>query len=193
MGNPAKTNFSKAKSGQPVKDNGATVLYGGNIDSSEAVTNAPDASIVGYHSGVHGSTVPGPTTQGDHPNLSTAKPLSAGSFAKMTAGEYVMRKVSTKLAGAANTTLQSGASDFGRRSIHFNEQQVTLLQVTAGWDYVTGQFKTTPSTQVDSFGRDDAARPTRAVPGELQYTGHGMAHSGSAASPTLDEYEEKTG
>ena len=46
-------------------------------------------------------------------------PLSGGNFATMTAGAYVMRKVTTTLAGVANTSLLTGASDYSiRRSIH---------------------------------------------------------------------------
>jgi len=190
--NKATTNITKAVSGSPYRDNGATVLYGGNIDSSSTVTNAPDASIVGHHSGKHGSVVPGPTTQGDHPNLAVQQPLAGGEFAKMRAGIYVVRKLTGQnLAGVSNTVLESGASNFGRRSIHLNEQQVTLLQITAGWNYVTGAFLSTPSTQTDSFGNDDAARPTRAVPGELQYTAHSPAVSGQGTDTIeLDDYKE---
>lgn len=47
------------------------------------------------------------------------KANSSGSFATMTKGAYIMRRVTTALAGVSNTTLRSGSSDYAiRRSIH---------------------------------------------------------------------------
>lgn len=188
MTNPTTTNTAKVVSGQPVKDNGATVIYGGTADGKN-VTQVLSSAVVGYHSGKHGSVVPSPVSHGTDPK-GVSKAISANAFATMTAGKYVGKKYTGSQ--QAVSLLESGAADFGRRSIHLNESRFTSLQISAGWNYVTGQFLSTPSTQTDSFGSDHAARPTRAVPGELQYTDHSMARSGTAAVPKLADYEAKT-
>jgi len=177
-----------AVSGQPIKNDGATVLFGGNIDSTNTVTNAPNKEIFSLHTGSSGSRVP--TPGGQKP---TFKPISAGAFASQKEGEYIIRRFTNEIAGIASTLLNSGASDFGRRSIHLKENRRTTLMVTAGWNFATGQFLTSPTEQLDAFGNDDAARPTRAVPGELVFHSHGPANEGALSKPLLDKYKAKTG
>lgn len=114
-----------------------------------------------------------------------------GTFATMTAGAYVMRKVTTTLAGQSNTMLRSGASDFGvRRSIHKLEHLWTLRVATAiragFWHIYSGVFTTAPTNADDAstMGTDDAANPTLAIPGELVYrTGDPL--------PTQDDYQAR--
>lgn len=119
--------------------------------------------------------------------------LSSGNFAVLTPLKYVMRRVSTELAGLTKTILRSGASDFGvRRSIHKLEAMRTNRVATAiragYWDEYNGVFTTKPTNNNDisDFGTDHAATPTRAVPGELVYkTGKPL--------PVQANYPEKTG
>jgi len=127
--------------------------------------------------------------------------LGAGNFNTMTKNKYVATKLTEELAGVANTTLMSGASDFGtRRSIHkFEAVRNTFLH---SWTWTstgegvlaytntknnstTGLYGITEATDAPSTG-DQAATPTRAVPGELVY------RTGSPAV-TMDNYKEKTG
>ena len=191
MGNPARTNTTTVVSGQPVKDDGATVLYGGTADGNN-VTQVKSADIVGYHSGKHGAVVPSPVTHGTDPR-GVAAAIPGNAHATMTAGKYLGYKYTGT--EQSNSALESGAGDFGnRRSIHFNGQRRSLLQVTAGWNYSTGAFLSTPSVQLDQFGHDDAAHPTRAIPGELQYSEHSPAYSGQGTSTfKLDDYKARTG
>jgi len=143
------------------------------------------------------------------------KALSAGVFAVMTAGEYIIRRVTTKLAGVAKTILRSSAADFAtRRSIHKKESWRThyLKQVTWANSGATLEDPDTNSAKYTfvysdnaeaedafAFGQnssatnpanqstyDIAARPTLAQPGQLVYkTGR--------PAPVKALYSEKTG
>jgi|14BtaG_2_1085337.scaffolds.fasta_scaffold00598_10 hypothetical protein len=165
------------------RNNGATVLKGGDIDTSATVTNAPYEGIVSFRSGKHGGE---PNESSSH----NQKAVSAGTWATMVAGSYVTRKIAETLAGVANTVLLFGNSDYGRRSIHYKTNRRSY-QIT-DWSYITGAREGV-TTSNDAFGDDHAATPTRAVPGELVYFDHAPAASGSLAVPLYDDYEEKTG
>lgn len=186
-----------AKVGQPTRNNGATVMLAGNIDATETVTNALGKDILSFRSGIHGSRIPSPETNATiAAGTATAgvfKAVDAGLFAKMTAGEYIIRRQADKIAGVSNTVLNSGASDFGRNSIHKKENRRTTRMIQAGWNFATGQFLTDPVNALDSFGNDDAARPTRAIPGELVLFVHGPSTDGALAVPLQDDYKAKTG
>lgn len=76
------------------------------------------------------------------------------------------------------------------QSIHKTEGATSLLYTTAFrngyYNMYNGSFLVAPGVQSDSFGNDEAARPSRAVPGELVYkTG--------AKVPVQDDYEAKNG
>ncbi len=119
-----------------------------------------------------------------------AKIVSAGNFATMTKGRYIIRKVTSTIAGVANTTLLTGASDFGeRQSINKIESvRNTFLHALTWTSDKDGQptYSFTKTDSLDNFAQDDAARPSLAVPGELVY------RTGSP-SVTLADYSEKTG
>lgn len=112
-------------------------------------------------------------------------------------GEYIIRGVTSKLAGSADYTLRSPGSyiDAHARDIHQRENVWTTRVAQAirngDWNPYLGAFSTDPTTADDmsafeTNGVDDAANPTRSVPGELTY------RDGSP-SPTLDEYSAKYG
>lgn len=171
----------KAISGNPYRNNGATVSRGGAITTGSPVTNAPDSTVQGYQKG-NGSVVIAKASQG------TGKAVSANAFSRnMVSGQYIMMRYGY-LAGSATNFMNSGAGDFGRRAIHSLTTRETY-HITS-WNYVTGAATKGVNT-TDDFGADHAAAPTRAVPGEFQYTDHGMAKSGSLAVPTLADYEKK--
>lgn len=175
--------IGKAISGNPYRDNGATVSRGGNITTGSPVTNAPDTTVQGYQKG-NGSVVIAKASQG------TGKAVSANAFARsMVSGQYVMMRYGF-IAGSQSNFLTSGAADFGRRSIHWQKHRESY-HITS-WNYVTGAA-TKGANTTDDFGADHAATPTRAVPGEFQYTDHGMAKSGSLAIPLSADYEAKKG
>jgi hypothetical protein len=114
--------------------------------------------------------------------------ISSGVYNTMRAGQYVIRKVTTMLAGLTNTTLRSGGSDYGtRRSIKFIERMRTTFLTTMSWTSDKDGMPTytfTRTTTNTSFGTDDAARPTLLVPGEITY------RNGSA-NPVNDELQAR--
>ena len=166
------------------RNNGATVLKGGAIDNSATVTNAPYTEI----------TAPNNTQgHGSRPYEGASwnqKANASGSFAVMTPGKYVTRKIAEELAGVANTVLLFGSSDYGRRSIHVKTNRRSY-QIT-DWSYITGAAQGV-TTSNDDFGDDHAATPTRAIPGELVYTDHAIPKTGALAVPLQDDYKPKTG
>jgi hypothetical protein len=128
------------------------------------------------------------------------------TYATTTVRQYVMRKGSSTtnyIAGVANQTLRSGASDFGqRRSIHKRESVYdpgTATAIRAGyWSIYTGKWTTAPTPLASGLGdvagntasgNDDAATPSGAVPGELVYV-HGS--SGNGIAPVQDQYKART-
>lgn len=157
-------------------DNGS-VLNGG----STTVLNSVD---LGYSDvGVFGSSV----VDGDD----TDKALSAGTFSYSNQRPVAKRVTEELAGGVSNTTLQSGAAQPGLvRSIHKLEVVRTRRLTTAiragDWNIYSGTWTNPVVVAVDTFDTDEAATPTRAVPGELVYkTG--------APVPVQDNYKEKTG
>jgi hypothetical protein len=102
------------------------------------------------------------------------KSVSAGVLAYQAKTKYVIRRVSTTIGGVANTILLSGASNKLKRSIHKIGATIQTWRITTAmragyYDMVNGTFTTPPTNGTDSIASDDAANPTRAIPGELTY------------------------
>lgn len=120
----------------------------------------------------------------------TAKALSSGSFARMVATEFVIRRISTRLANTASTTLLSGGANYGQlQSIHKSEVFNTTFLNELSWAAdKDGQptYTLTSNTTVLTYSNDDAARPSYAVPGELVL-------KTVAPVPVLFDYSAKTG
>lgn len=168
------------------KNNGGTVVYGGAANTAGAITNVPDLSIVASRF---------VKTNGNGPVITTnviQKADTNGSFGVMTAGSYVIRGVTDTLAGVSKTALLSGGSCpiSGYRPINWKTNRRTY-HITS-WNYVTGAATKGAATN-DDFGADHAATPTRAIPGELTITDHGLANTGALSVPLNTDYEAKTG
>jgi hypothetical protein len=156
-------------------NNGGSVLNGG----STSILSSVD---LGYSNvGVFGSSV----IDGND----TDKALNAGTFS-FSNQRPVAKRVTETLSGVSNTYLLSGAAVPGNiRSIHSIQSVRTRRLTTAiragEWNIYTGTFGTDPTVAVDTFATDDAANPSRELPGELQYkTG--------APVPVQDDYKAKT-
>lgn len=162
-----------------------------------AVARASNSSLLDsvqvsyYSSGVFGSTV---LDLND-----TDKAVSSGTFAYNNQ-KPVAKRYSTTINGTSNTVLQSGASVPSLvQSIHYIKvctmgcsDGVRTRKLTSAirqnkFNEYTGEFDAGyPVVSADNFSTDDAAQPSRAVPGELTYkTG--------APNPVNDFYKEKTG
>ncbi len=164
--------FRTAKSGA-VKNNGATVLLGGNATTSGLNPNVSQvlgATTLGYHSGSNGSLMPGPFTPLRYiPNRCVTKAVSTGAYARMAAGQYIMILYCSQIAGLARTTLNCPGADFGRlpypaRVSNFIRTQVFVMG--GGWYWQTGipvnRFETTDTLASEAF-------PTRAIPGHITF------------------------
>jgi len=198
-----KVTTQAVTSGDP-RDNGATVVYGGNIDNSNTVTNAPGFEHIGFRSGISGTSPKESTGTKWTSGVQAAN--SSGTFAYvMEAGKFIGKRLSTEIGGVSNDVLQSGGGTQGpRSSIHWTDSAVQLGEwATTSIDYFTGTITKgnndgnsytfiDPATGSATTG-DSAATPTRAIPGKLVVTDSGLAHSGDLAVPLQTTYQPKTG
>ena len=114
---------------------GGTIL--GNITTGDVITRA--SSLVDNASGF-GKT-PGPV-EAANGLVANTKALSGGTFAYSSAGNYVIRTISTTLSGVADTNMLIPGSDSNtRRPIHQFEHALgakTLTKFRAGQYTLTG-------------------------------------------------------
>lgn len=160
--------------------NGGAVARGG----SGASGLLDNVAVSRYNAGVFGSTV--------LDNDSADKALSSGTFAYDNESP-VAKRLTTELAGGvSNTTLLSGAAvPANVRSIHKLEtlrtQRITTAIRANKYNRYTGSWDAGfPANAVDALNSDNAATPTRSVPGELTY---------KTAAPLAvnDDYKPKNG
>lgn len=169
-------------------------VNGGTVTASTTKNNHGVAKNVGVTASVLSNQVLGSSNVGVFgstvvDNDSADKALTAGTF-KYDNQSPVSKRVTTALSGVSNTYLLSGAAVPGLvRSIHKLETVRTRRLTTAiragALNIYTGVINPAPTVAVDTFATDEAATPTREVPGELAYkTG--------APVPVQDEYKAKT-
>lgn len=170
----------KAISANPTKNNGGAAINAGtDFELNPVLGSRINSSRNDL--GAFGSTVV--------ENINNVAALTGGIFGQLN--DIVGKRLSDTLAGTvSNTTLLSGALVPGLiRSIHKLEvlrtRRVTTAIRAGYWNEVTGTWSTNPTNAVDTLATDDAANPTRSVPGELTYkTG--------APVPVQDDYKAKT-
>lgn len=160
--------------------NGGSVARGGSV-ASNLLDNV---EVSRYDAGVFGSTVVD--------NNWANKALSSGTFAYDNESP-VGKRLTTELAGGvANDILLSGAAvPANVRSIHKLEtlrtQRITTAIRANKYNRYTGDWDAGfPANAVDSLNSDNAATPSRSVPGELTY---------KTAAPLAvnDDYKAKNG
>ena len=151
-----------------------------NVGTTSTVLE--NSSLGGTNLGVFGSTVIDGTD--------TDKSLSSGTIAHNHIKPITFR-ITTELGGVNNTSLVTTANNPTQlRSIHKRESYKVnkiATAIRAGyWNIYTGTWTTPPTATTETPGTDEAATPTRSVPGELVYkTG--------AKVPVQDNYKAKTG
>jgi hypothetical protein len=163
--------YDLAVTANPRRDNGATVLMGGAIDSSPTVTNAPDTAITG--AGRKEQPKPQANAQ-----TGAQKANSAGVFAVLAAGQYIVKggNITTQLAGVAYRGLRGAGNQNQIVGIHTLLTRRTVL--IDSWDYATGAATFNASNpSIDDFGAAALAQagtaystPTRALPGNVVIT-----------------------
>lgn len=152
------------------------------------------------------------TTAATTDRVGVAKIVSGGTLAYypshtgVRSESFIIQGVSTKIGGVANTFLSGPGTDYNgaaalRTSIHqvsgtnrygvgtFNVYARPSTNITPNYTKGAGAGNAyifvAPSGDGNGDGSDDAANPTRAVPGELTY------HFGALAAPTTDEYKAR--
>lgn len=179
--NPAHSDlWTKTKSSEPTRDNGATVLMGGNIDDTDTVTASPGGAILGAGR----KPQPGPV---ENASVGTTKANDSGVFAVLKPNHYVVKggNITSELAGVAYRGLRGGNQN-QIRGLHTLLTRKTVL--ITSWNYATGVPTFgggNPSD--DDFDLDgDFAEPTRALPGSVVVIDAG-------AGPNTVNLESKTG
>ncbi len=172
--------WTKPKSDQPTRDNGATVLMGGSIDDTATVTSAPMGNILGAGR----KPQPGPV---ESALVGTVKSNTSGTFAVLKPNSYVVKggNITAELAGVAYRGLRGGGNQNQIRSIHTLLTRKTVL--ISSWNYATGAptyAEGNPSD--DDFDSGSFAEPTRALPGSVVIIDAG-------AGPNTVNYQSKTG
>lgn len=158
----ARATTTKCINANAIRNNSATVVYG---STNSAVTAAYGRTLVGarYRTGYK------PIAPLHEAALNfTQKSLSSGTFAYQVAGTYVIRKITRTLSGVSKTSIYMGPTAIYDMSIYFTEHNITSRKDGVTFNYVTGNPSTMPiAVTNDSFGTDNVARPTRAVPGHV--------------------------
>lgn len=172
---------------------------GAAINVGSSTTLVDNIALGGSNVGAFGSVVvPASVTESDYATVASS---GSTNFAYNNQSPIAMRYTTT-IAGTGNTTLQSGADTPGLiRSIHKLETVRTRRLTTAiragGWNMYSGQFASAPTVAVDNWwdiaggdtsatSTDQAASPSREVPGELTY-------KLGQQTPVNVDYEAKNG
>ena len=187
-----KTTANSAVTATSTKNNGGV---GKNVSGS-SVLNDSNGSALGTpdRGGVFAST---PVDDGG-----ADKALSGGTFA-FDGGSGAIQRVTKTLSGVSKDFLQFAAGDVSNdRSIHKREHVRTTdlaTKIRAGaWVPYSGVFHPALSASNDQFwsisgdtlqaaSSDEAAAPTRAIPGELTF------NHGAASGPKSVDYSAKNG
>lgn len=175
-----------------VKNNGATLVGAGNFDVSGPVTNAlqlneiaddfglPFGSKVVVKNGTGASTT-------DRVGVSGINPSVALGY-NSPATEWMIRGVATTIGGVSNNVLLSKGSDFdgsikdnvfelnhththgsGNGNFDFYARPSTEITPNYTKGGNAGAFQSFVQVDGSTAATDDAATPTRSVPGELTY------------------------
>jgi hypothetical protein len=160
--------------GTTIQNNRGTIITGGTVASTSFTSKKPrDLVINGRNVGSQNFV----STEAGH-----IKAENNRSFGVMTAGSYIIPKVTTSLGGVATTVLATNGNKI-RRGLHFNVQDNATLDHGAtanGWDYVSGQHRSLPDASTVLFpGKngstttagtvDKATLETQSAPGRLTF------------------------
>lgn len=157
-------NYVAAITGQPIRNGGATVVYG---RTGRIVSNAPSTTVVAKRTGQYGNVTP-PSN-----STFTKAAVSGGRYGGMKAGKYIMIGYCPEIAGLTSTLLRSSGAMIQHRTVKSVLNVRTTRVVTAGWN-IKGQLLTNPTVAVDTFGSvDRASNWTQGSPGRWFFTVNG--------------------
>lgn len=172
-------------SGSGAGGNGGSVAKASNTDLLDSV------SVARYDAGVFGSAVV---------DTNDVDKVYGGGELAYNNPAPIAKKITTKLNNSSNDVLLSGALQPALiQSIHYQKVQtmgysqgVRTRRLTSAirqgkLNLFTGQFESGyPVVAADVYADDNAASPTRSVPGSLTY-------KGSSLNPVNSNYKAKTG
>ena len=150
---------TKIDSSSAIKNNGGTVVLGGNANTNGSITNVPDGNILGPN------VSPLKHAYGPSALTGTAKAVSAGDFGINNSLVILGGHIIDELAGVSNDAIVTPAADIARESVNTITNRITVL--IDSWDYATGvptYNSSNPSS--DSFGTDYAT----SNPGKLTFS-----------------------
>jgi len=176
-------------------ENGATVLHGGNVDSSKTVTNSKTLRGNLDASAVYGSKVTAITGTKHKPGVQTSK--GSGALAYQPAAsdpQFLMRGYSSKINNVASTALQIAGADAAGRGdrggvVKTHKYNITSIAYNTGFATkggTAGDVSNFVKSDGSTAASDEALETSRSVPGELVF------HIG-AKVPTQADYSTKTG
>lgn len=164
------------------KNNGGVILLSGNIASDKwtNITFSQNSDTREFTNRL----IPADTAH-------MKKSISAGVYASMEAGQYVARIIGSRIAQTDSSAMRFAASSFyrfpikpkeGERRLHLTAFNALTGAVTKG----ANAGDSYNYTAIDSGSTiDQAAHPSRAVPGELVYLVTGQ-------TPTMVDYSAIT-
>jgi hypothetical protein len=188
--------ITSAVSGQPTKNNGATILQAGNIDGK----NVTNSLLVSQNASTarNGSYAVESATA----NLGTIKAISGGRFANlMRAGQFIVKTLTGQsIAGVSlpGVGVISTSGPVNTPPALHRWSRYFRLDITS-WNYLTGAatfgggsgnavfLAAVDGTEVNSANSqtiDKAANTSMAVPGNLVYLTTGLL-------ATVDSYEPR--
>jgi hypothetical protein len=153
---------------------GGSVLAGGTLQNNAIFDNTFGTLNYPYQ-GIHNAYNDNKPINGlslDHGSESITKAVSAGSFATMTAGQYVMLTFNSQIAGIPTNILRSPGSSY-RKSQNPNIGWVDTLLInkTGGWYYNNG-LPINPVNTRDSIGTENFPG-NYGIPGRLTFLSTG--------------------
>lgn len=152
----------------------AVINDGGTLFGAGPTMNGPMTETVGYgrpNGPAFGSMV------NSGVGLGIQKILSAGNFAKVVAGEYIIYGASNKIAGVTSNLMKYTGTSIGQRN-NLNYRTTRKTYIPLWYDYLTGTNSGVISD--DDFGTDDEATNVgRSWNGEFSlHLGKGTPSSG---------------
>ena len=205
---------STTVNGSGTRNNGGTIVNAGNVGSNSPVTNVIDLNQLSANADYGSKVVANDGTGGSTSDpWGVTKALSSGTLAYFPNAASGERNFIVKCAGDSAAKINNIATDMlnvpgaeydgvDRSSIHklvstrrlgsYSDASFNILarpstSVVPGRTKGTGAGNASNFVQMDgsTAASDDAATPTRAVPGELTY------HFGGLSKPFNDDYKSK--
>lgn len=183
---------TKANDSNAVKNKSAVVVYG---QTGSFVTSAFNKDLTGRIDSVISNGRIGPVAGGSQTDFNNRIQVANSNIAynsRYEGAHQLIMFLSATIGGLANNFVKF-ASTKRFRSILFRETTRTINTTGLTLNAYTGQWTGTPTVLLDEFKQfggtlsDDAAHPTRAIPGEF------VVIIGDTTNPELKDYEARTG